>query len=186
MINDYEATEPIISSANPTTSTDTMSNDDVISTLNDLIETARDGQEGFREAAGAIKSSDVRTFLLEASQQRAQFVGELQGLIRDLGGDAENEGTIAGAVHRGWMDLKAAIAGNDEHSVLVECERGEDHAKKAYKTALEENLPANIRSTVQTQSDLVIETHNRVKAFRDATGNTNTASTATGSGTGGF
>jgi uncharacterized protein (TIGR02284 family) len=177
MINDYEATEPIISDAAPTHGGDAISNDDIISTLNNLIQTCLDGKDGFVEAAEAVESSETKTFFAQQSQERARFAGELQALVRGLGGDPQEDGSVSGAIHRGWMDLKAAVAGNDEHSVLVECERGEDSAKKAYKDALEQNLPANVRDTVQTQSQAVIASHDRVKALRD--GNS-TASTAKG------
>src|SRR3954468_14208939 len=111
MINDYEATEPITSSATRADyGGEPMSNDDVISCLNDLIETCRDGQEGFREAAAAVETSDTKSFFLECSQERAMFTGQLQALVRELGGDAEDDGSIAGTLHRGWIDLKAAIA----------------------------------------------------------------------------
>lgn len=164
---------------------ESVSNDDAISTLNGLIEICRDGQNGFREAAESVESSDIKTFFHQNSQQRAQFVGELQSLVRELGGDPENSGSTLGAIHRGWIDLKAAIAGNDEKAVLNECERGEDAAKKAYKEALEMNLPSNVRQTVQSQYDSVMEAHNNVKALRDGANNTSSSSSATG-GTGGY
>ena len=102
MINDYEATEPITSSAAPTHGSNTLSNDDVISCLNGLIETCRDGQQGFLEAADAVDTSEFKTLFAQFSQQRAQFVGELQSLVRNLGGDPENSGSTLGAIHRGW------------------------------------------------------------------------------------
>lgn len=181
MINDYEATEPITSTANPMLNKSEMSNDDVISTLNELIETCRDGQEGFREAAEAVENSETKTFFAQASTERAQFVGELQSLVRELGGEPAESGSFAGTIHRGWIDLKAAIAGNDEHSVLVECERGEDSAKRNYTDALGKDLPANVRTVLQTQCDAVIDCHNRVKALRDATSNDNSASSTASS-----
>ncbi|HLM61998.1 MAG TPA: PA2169 family four-helix-bundle protein, partial [Pyrinomonadaceae bacterium] len=66
-----------------------MADDNTISTLNNLIETCKDGQEGFKQAAEAIERSDVKSVFYEFGQQRAQFAGELQALVRDLGGDAE-------------------------------------------------------------------------------------------------
>ena len=44
MINDYEATKPMTADAIPSYP-DTTSNDDVISTLNGLIQTCKDGEE---------------------------------------------------------------------------------------------------------------------------------------------
>ncbi|HEV7700544.1 MAG TPA: PA2169 family four-helix-bundle protein [Pyrinomonadaceae bacterium] len=183
MINDYEATEPITSDANPMptaagTGDHAISNDDVISTLNGLIETCRDGADGFKSAAESVERSDLKTAFYEFSQQRAQFSAVLQELVRELGGDPESTGSVSGAVHRGWMDLKAAITGGDEQSILNECERGEDYAKDAYRDALEKNLPANIADVVRQQSQSVQAAHNRVKELRNAEKGTSATSSS--------
>lgn len=172
MINDYEATKPITSDAETTgaaaTTAKNVSNDDVISTLNGLIETCKDGQNGFKESAEAVSDSNLKTLFYELSQQRSQFSGELQDLVRGLGGDPENSGSVAGAIHRGWINLKSAITGKDDGAILNEAERGEDSAKKAYKEALEQNLPANVLNTVQNQYSQVQTAHDKVRDLRDA------------------
>jgi uncharacterized protein (TIGR02284 family) len=181
MINDYEATNPITTDATYSGSaSETISNDDVISCLNGLIETNKDGQQGFQEAADGVERSDLKSLFYEFSQQRAQFLGVLQGLVRDLGGDPETSGSISGAIHRGWINIKAAVTGNDEKAILNECERGEDIAKNAYKSALEQNLPANVRQTVQDQYSSVQAAHDRVKALRDSAGNETSTSATSG------
>lgn len=179
MINDYEATKPITTDASYTgTGNETLSNDDVISALNGLIETCKDGQQGFQEAADGVERSDLKSLFYEFSQQRSQFAGELQGLVRSLGGDPEESGSVGGAIHRGWINIKSAVTGNDDQAILNECERGEDVAKSEYKSALEKNLPANVRETVQNQYGSVQAAHDRVKALRDSAGN-DTATSAT-------
>lgn len=177
MINDYEASEPLPGGNSNTTNTNTLSNDDVISTLNGLIETNKDGQEGFKESAEGVEKSDLKSLFYELSQQRSQFAGELQALVQSLGGDPENSGSFAGTLHRGWINIKSAVTGKDEGSILNEAERGEDAAKKAYKDALEQKLPAHVLDTVQTQYTAVQSAHDRVRALRDAAnGKANTAS----------
>lgn len=114
MINDYEATEPLPGGNNETKYNESMSNDDVISTLNGLIETNKDGQEGFKESAEGVERSDLKSLFYELSQQRSQFAGELQSLVQSLGGDPENSGSFAGTLHRGWINIKSAVTGQDE------------------------------------------------------------------------
>lgn len=176
MINEYDASR----STNPATDSTpgAATNDEVISILNGLIETCKDGQQGFAEAAEGVDRSDLKSLFYEFSQQRSQFAGELQSLVQTLGGDPEKSGSVSGAIHRGWMNLKAAIAGNDEKAILNECERGEDSAKNAYQDALTQALPAYIAETVQTQSTSVIQAHDRIKALRDAA-NSSASSSAT-------
>lgn len=144
----------------------TLTRTDVIDTLNGLIELSRDGQKGYQEAAAKIDSADVKTFCLEQSRQRAHFVGELQTLVHVLGDEPDNTGTISGALHRGWMNLKAALGGGD-HAILVVVESGEDVAVRAYQKALATSLPADVREVVQRQSYSVKQAHDTIHVMRD-------------------
>lgn len=138
-----------------------------ISTLNGLIETCKDGQEGFKDAAEGVERSDLKSTFYEYSQQRAQFAGELQQAVRTLGGEPETTSSFAGALHRGWIDIKAVITRRDEEAILNECERGEDSAVKVYQDALNQNLPANIREVISRQAADVKAAHDRVRSLRN-------------------
>jgi len=174
MINDYEATQPIVPDADTHR---TVDNDTVISTLNGLIETCKDGQLGFQQASEGVERSDLKSFFSECALQRSQFAGELQTLVQTLGGDPENSGSIAGSLHRGWINIKSAVTGKDESAILNECERGEDVAKNAYKEALEGFLPDYMREVVQKQYAAVTVAHDRVKALRDSYNDQSTSAT---------
>jgi uncharacterized protein (TIGR02284 family) len=167
MINDYEGTEPMTTDAT-IGSSDSFTNDEVISLLNNLIETCKDGEQGFKEAAEGVERSDLKSTFYEYSQQRSQYAGILQGLVRSLGGDAENDGSISGAMHRGWINIKSAVTGRDEAAILNECERGEDYAKEAYEEALKTSLPSNVEDVLRQQSQGVQAAHNRIKELRNS------------------
>lgn len=145
-----------------------MDSNKVTSTLNDLIETCRDGQNGFKEAAENVKSPELKTFFKEAATERAQFVNDLQLEVRRLGGDPEKAGSTAGVLHRAWMEIKGTLTGKDDHSILSECERGEDSAVETYKDALKLGLPAAINQTVERQYQSIKQVHDRVRQMRDA------------------
>lgn len=166
MINEYGTSQPI--NENTTATGEARSNDDVISTLNGLIETCKDGQEGFKAASEGIERSDLKMVFYEFSQQRAAFAGILQEQVRLLGGDPEKTGSMSAAVHRGWMDIKSLVTGKDEGAILNECERGEDYAKEAYSEAMKNWLPANVADIVAQQSHAIIAAHNRIKSLRDS------------------
>ena len=142
-----------------------------LSILDDLIETLKDGEEGFRTAAQDVKSPELRALFTGISEERARFAAELRQLAREHGAPEPGESSsIAGTLHRGWMHLKAAITGKDDHAILAECERGEDSAIAAFKKALEgHNLPPSARITVEAQYKAVRTAHDRVKELRDKT-----------------
>lgn len=143
-------------------------NDEVISTLNNLIETCKDGQDGFRTAAEGIKNSQLTTLFNSYSQQRAQFAAELQSEVRRLGGEPEGTGSTAAVLHRGWINIKSAVTGEDEAAVISECERGEDAAVEAYEEALETDLPNDVKSIVSRQFSQVKEAHDRIRSLEKA------------------
>ncbi len=143
----------------------------VISTLNSLIETLKDGQEGFRQASEGAQDSQLKTLLSEYSLQRSKFAGELQSHVIQLGeSNPEDSSSTAGAMHRAWINIKTAVAGQDDHAILAECERGEDSAVAEYKKAMEEdsNLSAPIRETVSRQYQDVKAAHDIIRSLRDA------------------
>src|ERR1043165_8022509 len=147
-----------------------MDYDNAISTLNNLIETCKDGQNGFREAAEGVKNSELKTLFLAYSQQRAQFAGELQNEVLRMGGEPEKTGSVAAKLHRGWIDIKSAVTGEDEAAVISECERGEDSAVRNYQDAINAGLPADVRAVVERQYGLVKEAHDRIRALERASG----------------
>ena len=146
---------------------------EIISTINGLIETLKDGQQGFKEASEAVKDTQLKTLFSEYSLQRAKFAGELQKEAISLGeSNPEDSSSTAGAMHRAWIDLKSAITSQDDHAILSECERGEDSAVAEYKKAMEEDaLSANIRDTISRQYTDVKQAHDHIKALRDAAKN---------------
>jgi len=141
--------------------------DQTIDLLNGLIEICEDGHHGFELAADDAKDGDLRMLFHRFAQQRSGFVTELRSLVRQLGGQAEDHGTAPGKLHRGWLNLKAALSSNEAHAVLAECERGEDAAVKAYREALEKLDDPTSRELVSRQFASVQAAHDTVRDLRD-------------------
>lgn len=142
---------------------------EVESVLRDVIKSLVDGQEGFKDIGEKLEDDTLKRYFLAESLKRAQFKGELEDvLIKEGVSDAYKEGgTIAGALHRTWGDLKAKLGGSD-HTLLESAEQGEDVAKKAYADALKHELPLPIHQLLSTQAAHIQTSHDYVKAARDS------------------
>ena len=142
----------------------------ITSVLNDLIEILKDGQEGYRAAAADVEPADLKSLFSEYSKQRALYADELRSLVRGLGETAsETSGSVAGTLHRGWIDLKAAVTGKDAYAILTECERGEDAAVAAYQRALETpGMPLNVVDALRVQGAAVKAAHDHIRGLRNS------------------
>jgi hypothetical protein len=83
--------------------------DKTVSILNDLIETSKDGDKGFTKAATDAKGAELKTLFMEAARRCREGAQELQALVRMEGGDPDKSGSVAGAIHRGWVSLREAV-----------------------------------------------------------------------------
>ena len=141
--------------------------DDVIDVLSDLAECCKDGEYGFQACAEQADRQDLKSTFTQHAADCRTAAQELYGQIRSLGGTPDDGGSAAGALHRGWVAVKASLSTYDDKAVLEECERGEDNAKARYMKALKKPLPANIKSIVERQYQGVQRTHDQIKMLRD-------------------
>ena len=145
---------------------------EIISTLNGLIETLKDGQEGFKQSASGVDDPQLKTLFDNFALQRSKFAGELQSEVVQLGEpEPEDSSSTSGALHRTWINIKSAVTSRDRHAILAEAERGEDSAVSAYRDALEQDLPAPVREIVSRQSSEVKMAHDKIRNLRDAVAN---------------
>jgi uncharacterized protein (TIGR02284 family) len=144
-----------------------MENDKVISVLNDLVETCKDGQKGFQEAAKSVNNLELKSFFNDVSQDRARMAVALQAQVVRFGGEPDESGSVSGALHRAWMDLKNSVNVSDQ-SILESVETGEDTAVKAFDEALKEPLPLELNNLILQYRVNVKDVHDRVRQLRDS------------------
>lgn len=141
---------------------------ETISVLDELIQTLKDGQEGFKQAAEGVKDLQLKSLFSEYSEQRLRFASALQNQVRALGkSEPESSTSAAGALHRGWINLKSTLSGGDDHAILAECERGEDSAVEEYKKALTDDLSPELYELVSRQFTDIKAAHDRIRNLRD-------------------
>jgi uncharacterized protein (TIGR02284 family) len=139
----------------------------VISILNDLMETSRNGEKGFNTAAEDTKNPELQSIFRQRAQDCAKAATDLRQIVVGLGGKPDEGGTVAGAVHRGWVNLKSTVTGRSDLAILEECERGEDVAKAHYRKAVENDLPDDIRPVVERQYRGAQRNHDQIRDLRD-------------------
>jgi uncharacterized protein (TIGR02284 family) len=150
----------------------TTTTKETIEILNDLVAINNDRITGYERALDETreKDGDLKTLFTSMIDESRKIRLDLATEVQSLGGEYDRGTTASGKLYRAWMDVKAVFTGHDRHTVLANCERGEDAAQRAYKEALQENnLPAYMRTLIETQKQTLKASHDKVKALRDAT-----------------
>jgi uncharacterized protein (TIGR02284 family) len=144
-----------------------MDENNPISVVENLIETCKDGQKGYQDAAAHAKRSDLKTYFNEQSLERARFAGELEAeLIRMGKPDKKVSGSASGTLRRAWIDTRVSLGGGDK-TILESVEAAEDDAKESYQKALSGSLPGNLAEIIRRQAVSVQTAHDKVKSLRD-------------------
>jgi uncharacterized protein (TIGR02284 family) len=142
--------------------------DPLIPTLNELVETCRDGHAGYQLAAHGIKDMKIKKLLGKIALERKQFEDALRGEIERRGVLPHSHGTVAGALHRGWIQMKE-LGRAAPTAILEECGRGEAASIRVYKDALGKELPPEVRQTVALQLDRITAARDEVLELRRST-----------------
>jgi len=145
-----------------------------IRTLNGLIATTLDSVDGYTEAAKDAANSRYAQLFTARAGERRQVVTALQGEVLRLGGNPEDDGTVLAGAHRAFLDLKAAVTGQDDKAIVNEVERGEDHIKAKFEDALKDaDLSPETKAAILTAYGSVREGHDEMRDLKhslEATG----------------
>ena len=138
------------------------------STIQDLVQTLEDGRKGFADAADKL-ADDGNTQLADEfrqfAEQRQRFSSELRTVATGAGVTIDEDGSIAGALHRGWISLKDALTGDDAQAIAAAAKSGEEHAVSEYEKALDGELPGEVATLVKRQAEEIRTVRDRVAAL---------------------
>src|SRR5256885_6215084 len=140
---------------------------DEISTLNSLIATTIDSITGYEDSATNIDNERLRETFRQRANERQKVVEDLRAQVRRLGGEPEESGSFLGKAHQRFEDLKAAITGRDEKAIINEVERGEDHLKTKFESALNDgHLSPDVREAVPPRHQTVRAGHDQMSHLK--------------------
>lgn len=138
-----------------------------VSTLNGLIKTTLDSVKGYEDAAEDSDSGSLASNFGAFASERRQVAARLQEEVRRLGGNPEDDSSLAAAAHRTFMNIKQAVMNRDDKAIIEEVERGEDHLKEKYAAALRDgNLSPSTRAVVEEANRSVMAGHDKASALK--------------------
>lgn len=145
-----------------------MTQDEIVDTLNDLIQITEDSHEGYRKAAENAVDEDLKILFNDLSAQRGAMVRDLQKRVAEQGGAPEDTGTFMGSAHRFFVDLKATVLGRDRAAILDEVQRGESEAVRRYEQALAKDMPRELAAAIGGHLSRLRADRDRMAALRGA------------------
>ena len=138
--------------------------------LNNLLAKTYDAEKGYKTAAEKVDMPSVKKFLSDKVRQRATFAHELKSEIMEYGQLPDQGGTVAGEIHRGWINLKAALSSNQTEKVLEEVERGEKASLDSYNEILKDRemiLPPSTEQLLTSQRNAIQAALNTSKMYEE-------------------
>lgn len=119
-----------------------MENKEEVSVLNDLLHIINDRQEGFSRVEAKVWESypAVKTDYARMHSLGTIMKNELMNLIQDHGGDPSDTTTVAGALHRTWIDIRNSFTiglNNIQDATIENVVFGEKAAIEAYQNAID-------------------------------------------------
>jgi uncharacterized protein (TIGR02284 family) len=140
---------------------------DEISTLNTLIATTIDSINGYENSATHVDNERFRDIFRQRAGERQRVVEDLRSEVRRLGGNPEDGGSFMGKAHQRFEDLKAAVTGGNDKSMIKEVERGEDYLKEKFEAALNsDSLSGESRSVVERCYQSVRSGHDQMSQLK--------------------
>lgn len=136
--------------------------------LNDLLEKTYDAEKGFKKAAENAKHSGLKSYFNKKAQERYDFGHQLKSEIVNFGETPDKGGSVTGAAHRTWMEVKSWFSADDDESMLEEAIRGEKASVEEYRDVLSETaLPARTKDILQTQKTTIEQGLTNIKRLED-------------------
>lgn len=149
----------------------TQSNQEVVSSLQDLLQKNYDAEAGYKQVMTKTDNEPLKNWLQQKALQRNTFATELDYQIRKHNAEPKASGTIKGDLHRGWINIKSTLSADTDEALMEECIRGEKASIKEYEDQLENfNTDTEIQAIVQSQLTTVKSALNTVKRLEDIIG----------------
>jgi len=134
-----------------------------------ILEKNEDAIKGYEKAAENAKEIGLQSYFSNKARERKNFISSLKGTLPNLDlGNNQIEGSLAGALHRTWMDVKAFFSGDDDEAMLEEAIKGDKAAVSEYEEILEDiSLPPSAAEVIRQQLQWIKKDLAEIKILED-------------------
>jgi len=128
--------------------------DEVGKKLNALIEKNYDAEAGYKLAQEEVENPALKKFFEKQQKSRYEFGHDLKAELKSFGQEPDKGTSVAGDLHRAWMNIKSTISSNSAESILEEAIRGEKTAVEEYNEIINEtSLPPSTKAVLTKHRD---------------------------------
>ncbi|QHI36878.1 hypothetical protein IMCC3317_22480 [Kordia antarctica] len=145
--------------------------DELGNKLNSLLEKNYDAEKGYKKAAENAKSDGLTRFFERKSAERYNFGHEIKQELSNLNQEPDKGGSVAGAAHRTWMDVKSWFSSDNDEAMLEAAITGEKAALEEYNEVLsnktEPHIPAQMMGVLGKQRMVIQSELETIKRLED-------------------
>lgn len=131
-----------------------MTDQQTVKVLSSLYRMIEAGEKGYAVSAANVANRGLKVLFKSYAQQRSDFGSEILAEMQRLGGNAKPNSSIRGVIHRGRINIFAALTiGSEERDkvILNEIIFGERVALNTYEKALKKDLDQETREIIARQ-----------------------------------
>jgi uncharacterized protein (TIGR02284 family) len=150
-----------------------MTDKQTLQELRRLYRILEAGEKGYAVSAVNVNNRGLKVLFKSFAQQRTRFKSEILAEMRRLGGELRNQSDLLAGIHRGRINIFAALTiGKDERErvVLKEILIGERFALQAYKKALKKELHPDVLELISRQLVDIRQVVEQIKLMRGKEG----------------
>lgn len=132
--------------------------------INNILEYLHDSYNGYHESSSDIENSELKAQFTSAANTRQQMIDELKQCVSANDETPSKHGTMAGAAHRLFVNLKSVVTGKNETAITNEVIRGESVLAEKYQDAISEVEESSARQVLTAQLTTINTDLNKWKA----------------------
>lgn len=130
---------------------------ETVSDVNHLLGYLHDSHIGYQKSADVVEDNQLKKELMNAATRRKEMISAVESVVANNNQKPTHHGTLLGATHRMFVEIKSLFTGHKSHTILHEIERAENILAAEYRHTLEKISHPEIRRLLERQLASICE-----------------------------